>query len=412
MVKTHANPVMTALAMAMLAVTCAANPATWYVSTNGNDTAAGTSWETAKQTIQAAIDSAPVGSEIIVTNGVYAPITTTNQAITIRSVEGAAVTIIDGGETNRCATLGGSNDSAPIGSEVVVTNGSFVSRTTNNLVITNLHITIRSVKGVTVTFINGGDTNGVASLGGSNDGNGVKWVSPTNTILTGFTLKNGHATNTNVKVMRDYGGGSFGGTLNDCILTSHVAGFGGGSYLSTLNGCTLVGNTANQFGGGSYLGALTTCTLTGNTAKQSGGGSYLSTLNGCTLEGNTTNQFGGGSYLGALTNCILTGNIPACTLSNSIIVWENFKAPDATDNYAINKNGPPIPFRYSCTVPLPEKITDADGNTVDDGNIAADPLFQNAVNGDFRLRPGSPCIGAGHDGVDMGMMIIQEPIKK
>lgn len=37
-----------------------------------------------------------------------------------------------------------------------------------------------------------------------------------------------------------------------------------------------------------------------------------------------------------------------------------------------------------------------------DGNLSADPLFVNAIQGDYRLQAGSPCIGSGRNGADMG----------
>lgn len=52
---------------------------------------------------------------------------------------------------------------------------------------------------------------------------------------------------------------------------------------------------------------------------------------------------------------------------------------------------------------------DEDGVTFDitgvNGNISEDPLFIDAVNGDFTLEEGSPCKGAADDGGDMGVRI-------
>lgn len=44
----------------------------WFVATNGSDAAAGTSWATAKQTPQAAVNAAGSGDTVWVSNGVYA----------------------------------------------------------------------------------------------------------------------------------------------------------------------------------------------------------------------------------------------------------------------------------------------------------------------------------------------------
>jgi hypothetical protein len=38
------------------------------------------------------------------------------------------------------------------------------------------------------------------------------------------------------------------------------------------------------------------------------------------------------------------------------------------------------------------------------GEIAEDPLFANPANNDFSLLTGSPCIGAGVGGGDMGAL--------
>ncbi|MFA5689993.1 MAG: InlB B-repeat-containing protein, partial [Kiritimatiellales bacterium] len=242
----------------------------------------------------AAINAAGAGDEIIVTNGTYAPISTDNKAITIRSVNGTKYTIIDGGNSNRCATLGSAGD----------------------------HL---------------------------------------DTVLDGFTLQNGYS---------DAGGGAYYGTLNNCTLSGNTASaHGGGSAYGTLNNCMLSGNTASSFGGGAWGGTLNNCVLSGNTSHWSGGGADGGTLNNCTLSGNTSHWSGGGAISGTLNNCIVWGN----------------SAPDGS-NYTGSA------FSYSCTAPLPPG----------EGNIAADPLFADAENGNFRLRPDSPCIDAGANAYVIG----------
>jgi uncharacterized repeat protein (TIGR02543 family) len=259
-----------------------------------SDAGDGRSWTTAKKTIQAAIGVSAPYDTILVANGVYAPISTANKMIAIKSVNGTVVTIIDGGGTNRCATLGSSSIDM-------------------------------------------------------------------NTVLIGFTLRNGFASD---------GGGSYLGTLNNCTLSGNSASSsGGGSYYSTLNNCTLTGNSATS-GGGTCYGTLNNCTLTGNSASSNGGGSCYNTLHNCTLSGNSASN-GGGSYYGGLNNCIVWGN----TLTSGV-----------TNNYSNTT------FKYSCTAPLPSGT----------GNISVDPLFADAASSNFILRLGSPCINTGTNAFVVG----------
>ena len=252
-----------ALAILSLAASLTHAQTAWYVSPDGDD-GDGKTWATAKRTIQAAIDIASAGDTITVTNGTYAPIATANLAITIHSVNGAEHTIIDGGGTNRCATLG------------------------------------------TV-------------------------VSQTNTIIKGFTLRNGQASS---------GGGSSSGMLYDCTLSNNTANYGGGANLGILSRCVLLGNTANNGGGGSYNGILNNCILIENKVKSTssyygGGGAFRGTLNNCTLVGNAAGWSGGGSYESTLNNCIL---------------WGNTNMSGVINNYYDSS------FNYSCTTPLPGGI--------------------------------------------------------
>src|SRR5262249_29435982 len=67
-----------------------------------------TSWSTAATNIQDAIAVAEPGAQVFVANGTYAPINAygNSTALSVRSINGAADTIIDGGRSNRCAILG------------------------------------------------------------------------------------------------------------------------------------------------------------------------------------------------------------------------------------------------------------------------------------------------------------------
>lgn len=276
----------------------------------GDDSNDGLPWGAPKKTIQSAIDEAFDGETIRVADGVYPPIVTANKSIRIESVNGAAATIIDGGGTNRCATLAGQYDSAS-----------------------------------------------------------------TNTVLIGFTLRNGYATS----FFGPYagaicGGGSYGGTLERCVISNCVAyseggvtqAHGGGSYGGLLKNCLVVGNRAeaeehSAYGGGVFESRLYNCTVVGNIAT---GGAEKGAEYGY--------GYGGGAYHGnTLYNTIVAGN-------------------DA--DYDEN----------SCLTAYPEGAEREPGCWIG-GN---DPGFVDAENGDYRLSAGSLCIDAGRDGYDLGLIDI------
>jgi len=258
--------------------------ATIHVWTNSPVSGPGTAWSNAWHTIQEAVDVAVSNDVVLVTNGVY----NTGGAVT----PGYAL-------TNR----------------VCVTNA----------------VTIQSVNGRDVTIIEGASdngTNGPAAIRGVYMAN--------NAVLIGFTVTNGHTHHFsgNYVVHNEGGGGSLvedgNGTLTNCTLTGNSAsGIGGGMCYGTLANCTLVGNSAGAHGGGTYAGTLNNCVLTENSAAQLGGGVYDSDLNDCVISGNSAEgQGGGGAFDSSLKNCILTNNWAAfdgggafvCTLTNCTLI--------------------------------------------------------------------------------------------
>ena len=99
---------------------------------------------------------------------------------------------------------------ATAGDSIIVTNGVY-----SRISTANKSITIQSVNGAAATIIDGGRTNRCAALGSLS--------SHTNTVLVGFTLRNGYRSSTS------YGGGVCYGTLNNCLLTENSAPYGGAS---------------------------------------------------------------------------------------------------------------------------------------------------------------------------------------
>ena len=259
-----------------------------------------------------------------------------------------------------------------------------------NRVAVDKPLTLRSVNGPDFTVIEGGGYNWW-----SGEGLNIRCVYlASGASLSGFTLTNGYAISDNgggvwcesaTAVISNCaltgntafwgcGGGTYGGTLNNCVLASNSADAflarseGGGAYGATLNHCMLIGNWASGVdasggsgGGGAWACTLSNCILTGNWANYGGGvsqctlynsmlvsnsasdwsgvgggrggGAYECTLHNCTLTGNSastdgsnTGGMGGGAFGGTLHNCQMTrnsagygGGASASTLDNCML---------------------------------------------------------------------------------------------
>jgi len=320
-----------------------------------------TTWSTAATNIQLAVDAAIAGDEILVTNGTYAVggrvvygisnRVAVIKPIALRSVNGPTSTIIRGHQVP-----GPTNGDAAVRC-VYMTNGA-------------------TLQGFTLT---NGATRMVADLRGETGG-GV-WCESTNATVMDCVL----ACNT----AWAGGGGSYSGTLTNCILSRNSSLKGGGAALGILNRCTLVGNTAND-GGGASDGSLTNCVLSDNSAWN-GGGAYGAVLLNCVVTRNYA-ALGGGTYSGTLQNCTVTGNSAykggggthGSSVRNSVLYFNTARLAGA--NYDT-----PYYISYSCTTPL------ASGP----GNIDLDPVLASASH----LSSLSPCRGAGSLGYAKGVDI-------
>lgn len=280
-----------------------------YVNANNpSPVAPYTNWVTAAQVIQNAIDAANVGDWIIVTNGSYVTggrvantndfrssrVVITNQ-VTVVSVNGPLVTTILGDVSpginyygTRCAWLGGG----------------------------------AKLSGFTVE--SGGNYYGLYGNGPyDNEGGGILCLPGavvSDCIITG-----------NAGVA--YGGGVFGGTVIDCLVSGNVAtgGEGGGAYLCTLINCTVVGNQDN-YGGGVGFSTVENSIVYFNTATVdlSESNYWLTSFtNSCTTPdpggvANITNDpvfvnYSGGNYhLQFDSPCIDTGSNAFVNVTNDL----------------------------------------------------------------------------------------------
>ena len=317
----------------------------------------------------------------------------TNWAIAATTIQQA---ISAGSEAGRVVLV--SNGIYEVGSTVIY--GAMANR----IALTN-GVTVRSVNGPSVTVIKGMGPLGNTAVRCAYVGKG--------SILAGFTLTNG-ATRTSGDWLKEtvgggtwcetggvvsnclivgssafnHGGGVYGGTISDCIVSYNKAGQGGGVYGGVLNRCVISCNsTANGNGGGVSQGMLNNCTLWGNSAKTYGGAAYYSTLNNCVLISNVVVSCGGGAAYCTLKSCTVVGNSALGqsgggthygALDNCIVYYNT--SPSGQNYY----NGS---LSYCCTIPSAAGV----------GNTAKAPVFRDPAKDDYRLSVLSPCINAGQN---------------
>ena len=403
-----------------------------------------TNWPGAATNIQHAIDEAVDGDEIIVTNGVYATgglavygtmtnRVAINKAVTVHSVNGPLLTVIEGRAVAGTGVGDGAIRCAYVGTNAVLSGFTLTNGHTRRdgdyyKECCGSGVWCEPSGVVSNCTLSGNLASG--SGGGAFDGTLNNCTLSGNSAYfcyydeyTGQLYEGGegggafHAdlNNCNLSNNSAYsGGGASGGTLNNCNLNGNSAGYlgsGGGAFHADLNNCNLSNNSAYDSGGGAFYGTLNNCNLSGNWAMY-GGGADRSTLNDCTLSDNSA-DIGGGASGGTLNNCTLSGNsawydgggaygsiLNNCTLSDNSADWGGGANSGTLNNCIVYYNSAPngpnhydCILNYSCTTPLPAGT----------GNFTEEPRFVN-TNGwsNLRLQANSPCINAGNNAYVVG----------
>ncbi|MBI5383840.1 MAG: PKD domain-containing protein [Verrucomicrobia bacterium] len=266
----------------------------------------------------------------------------------------------------------------------------------------------RLTRGASVRSVAGADRTIIARQGPAE--HRLLWISHSNAVVEGFTFTNGFANAPRDAQPTNCGGAVFidqHGLLQNCHVVGNAASFSGGGVYVTLGGevrhCLIESNTAGTSGGVNLSngGLLEHCVLRGNRAVGSGGGVGLfdgGTARNCLVLENACGEEGGGVYADhgtALLNCTIVKNdgdpaalIPAGsgvaaddrTPIRNCVIWGNTRTPNL---FVVERH---TNLAFNCVQDWRGGGTSITTN---------DPRFVDALTGNFRLRPDSPCVDTG-----------------
>ena len=258
------------------------------------------------------------------------------------SAHAELITVDDDGEAD-FASLQAAVDYASDGDEILVAPGVYTGDRPDRVVdLLGKALTLRSSVGPDVTFINGeGKRRGIDCVSGEGEGTLIKGFTITGCRGTyGGGISNSQSSPrfedcTFIANTAEYGGGMYNyqssPTLENCRFTGNTADSGSGAYnyesSPALVDCLFTGNSAAYYGGGvlNYASSpvLVSCVFRENSADVWGGG-VLNVYDSnpaivdCTVTNNSAAE-GGGLY--SINNCddnstpsvtdtVLCGNAP------------------------------------------------------------------------------------------------------
>lgn len=342
-----------------------------------------------KATIQAAILSASNGDTVLVSPGTYKEhIDFSKKAITVKSVSGPDVTIIDGalrpgvvvsftqgeGPTSVLQGFTIQNGAGEEGGGITVQGAS--PTITGNRIVNN---TGCSGAGIGVGFgnplIQGNTISGNKGICGGLGGGGIEFRGAS----TGRVLNNvitGNSTTSDGGGVVLWAGGAV--TLRDNIITGNTAG-GTGGAIATVNsapavmvGNLIAGNKANGAGGLSFsnpYSALINNTIAGNQST----GTATGAVSGLQASFDVNSRTVGNLIIAAAGQLAVACGGYGQSPINGTIKNNDVFAAGGGDAYGSN-------------------CVNQTGNL---GNISTDPQFVNAGAGNYRLQSTSPAVNSG-----------------
>jgi YD repeat-containing protein len=349
-------------------------------------------------TIQAAINAANNGDTVLVSDGTYTEnINFNGKAITVTSVNGSSKATIDGGAVDSVVTFKTNETSTSVLSGFTITNGFSNFNKPN----------FGSGGGI---FIDGASPkilNNVVTANKGCDGDGIYVHGVASPLIQGNVI----SANIQSACSGGNGGGGIGllggsGTqiLNNVIANNTNFSFGGGISMNgagtpLIQDNVIAGNNGGNSGGGIAMvndsnALIIQNLIKGNTASQGGGidplvpsGSSGPTIVNNTVAGNSGSNGGSAIYLdGFFGQTQIFNNIFAGPAAGQTAVFCNNLRSNLLPIFKFNDAFNPQGTAYGgiCT-----------GETGQNGNISADPLFVDTQVDNFHLQPTSPAVDAG-----------------
>ena len=377
----------------------------YYVSPVGNDSNSGNQTAPFK-TIQKAANVAQAGSVVYVAPGTYAPFVTK-----FSGIAGAPITFVGSG-----AVIDGKNGSD------------------NGIYIPNSFITIIGFE----VMNNGNPTTGRKGVYVA--GTGAHDIVLQDLIVhdnyqEGIMVYNG-AYNYVIQNVKSYhngqvvGGagiivyqaGANGKILNNELYNNGDWAKAGVTYASGIEVCWTATNILID-GNRIYHNAMQGIDLCGDSSG--------TTVSNNIVYGNGNVGIGpnNGTFNNVIKNNVVYGNKQSAGWGGGIYVWGTVSGTQILNNtiYGEQRNGIGIESTKITGTTIKNNISW--GNTTDllvnsvvvedyndlrggkgSHDIALNPLFVNVATGDFHLQPGSPVIGKGESGIDLGALPFQQSI--